>query len=56
MFALNTTYFSYLIPPLYLFKHFSFSNFTLKSKHVVMQIDNVGHGYGMGNVIRRGVG
>ena len=21
-----------------------------------MQIDNVGHGYGMGNVIRRGVG
>ena len=43
-------------PPSHLFKHFSFSNFTLKSKHVVMQIDNVGHGYGMGNVIRRGVG
>ena len=43
-------------PPSHLFTHFSFSNFTLKSKHVVMQIDNVGHGYGMGNVIRRGVG
>ena len=43
-------------PPSHLFKHFSFSNFTLKSKHVVMQIHNVGHGYGMGNVIRRGVG